>query len=503
MTHPAQSLVSRRQVCHILFRQKRKIALVFVGVMGLACALTLFMPRTYRSQAKLLVRLGRENAALDPTASFGQAPVVALPPSRENDINSALEILKSRYLLEKVVDAVGPEIILGRRAAGTSASPTEADEDTRQAAVNRLSRKLEVEAVKKSNIVALTYDGPSPDAAQVVVSRLIECYLERYAHLHRSPGARRFLAEQAERMHAQLTRTEDELRRRKDETGLVAPEEQRKSLVARLAVLDDDYLKTMAARIAAEAELKALRERLKSIAPTHVLALTQGLPDQVSAQLRGQLFNLRQKELEMAARHGPDHADVRLAHKQTAAAQAALDREIHEREQVTTGPNRTYEEGQIALLKEEALLASLKARTDELARQRDYERAALKTLNRDELAITRLQRDVELQTLQYRKYVESREQAEIDVSLESERISNISIVQPATRDADPVRPRPLLYLALAFVIALVGSFGLAVLSENLDRSLKTEEEVERVLGLSVLAALPYQRGQPANGEIRE
>lgn len=59
------------------------MAVTFAVVMTIAAVVVIFMPRAYRSQAKLFVRLGRENAALDPTASFGQSPVVAVPASRK------------------------------------------------------------------------------------------------------------------------------------------------------------------------------------------------------------------------------------------------------------------------------------------------------------------------------------------------------------------------------------------------------------------------------------
>ena len=101
----------------IAFRQKRKMTQAALAVLVLAGLWTLVSSRAYRSQAKLFVRLGRENATLDPTATVGQAPVLSVQQSRENEINTAVEILKSRVLLEKVADAVGAGAILGESPA--------------------------------------------------------------------------------------------------------------------------------------------------------------------------------------------------------------------------------------------------------------------------------------------------------------------------------------------------------------------------------------------------
>ena len=82
------------------------MALFVVTVMTAVGLYTLFGPRGYRSEAKLFLRLGRENSTLDATASFGESPVVAVPQSRETEINSIIEILKSRNLIAQVVDSL-------------------------------------------------------------------------------------------------------------------------------------------------------------------------------------------------------------------------------------------------------------------------------------------------------------------------------------------------------------------------------------------------------------
>src|SRR5712692_8666547 len=115
-----QPTTSLRDLAPVVFHHKGKVVLFFLAVMGAVTVYTLVCPRAYRSQAKLFVRLGRENATLDPMATVGQAPVVAVPQSRENEINSSVEILNSRVVLEKVIDSVGPRAILdGREPSST------------------------------------------------------------------------------------------------------------------------------------------------------------------------------------------------------------------------------------------------------------------------------------------------------------------------------------------------------------------------------------------------
>ncbi len=104
-------------------RHRKKSFTAFLLVVIIAGATAIFGPKRYHSEGLLLVRLGKENATLDSTVTMGQEPVVALPSSRDNELNSVVEILRSRAVAEKVVDLLGPDFILRHSpAAGYSRS---------------------------------------------------------------------------------------------------------------------------------------------------------------------------------------------------------------------------------------------------------------------------------------------------------------------------------------------------------------------------------------------
>ena len=54
----------------------------------------------------------------------------------------------------------------------------------------------------------------------------------------------------------------------------------------------------------------------------------------------------------------------------------------------------------------------------------------------------------------------------------------------------PVKPNIKLNIAIAFFIGLMASVGLVFVLEYLDRTIKTEEEVEKYLELPVIATIP-------------
>ena len=56
----------------------------------------------------------------------------------------------------------------------------------------------------------------------------------------------------------------------------------------------------------------------------------------------------------------------------------------------------------------------------------------------------------------------------------------------------PVKPRKLLNIAIAILIGLMGSVGLAYMFEYLDRTIKDEEDVDKYLGLPVIGLIPKE-----------
>ena len=114
MVTPASNL-SPNDLFLVLARHKAKAFLFLLFAVAAAVVGTVLFPRAYRSEGRLLLRLGWENARPDPVTTLGQSAAVAnVTQIREFEINSVVAILTSRAIIEKVVDAIGPSVILGQ-----------------------------------------------------------------------------------------------------------------------------------------------------------------------------------------------------------------------------------------------------------------------------------------------------------------------------------------------------------------------------------------------------
>ncbi|WP_223701107.1 YveK family protein [Sutcliffiella deserti] len=70
-------------------------------------------------------------------------------------------------------------------------------------------------------------------------------------------------------------------------------------------------------------------------------------------------------------------------------------------------------------------------------------------------------------------------------------VDNVSILSPAQvgENPSPVKPQPVLNMAIAMVVGLMAGVGLAFLLEYLDTSIKNEQDIEKLLGLPVLGTI--------------
>ena len=506
---------SLRDLYYVLFRNTwRMVGFFLLVVLGVSAA-TFLSPNIYRSEARILVQLGRESVSLDPTATTGQ--IMNVQRSLESEIKSELEILRSRELCEQVVDVVEPRTLLASPTEGPgSQSPRHAAQalaarirkalkprdllerlglsepvSDRDRAISKAMKQLDVQALDNSNILQITFEGRSSQVAQRIVSTLIEHYLEKHIEVHRTPGSYDFFAEQSGHLQEQLRQSESTLQQLKNETGVSSLAEHRMVLLDRIRVLEQQLGLITSDLGGSESRIAQLEETLSTVPATLVRETSVGFPNDAADTMRQRLFDLKMKERMLVENSSSDV--LNRVRRGIADAEALLQSEERTRTHVTEGISKAHEELELALLTERANLASLQSKVRIVRTQLAEARAELKPLNDAEVKLARLERQVRIQESNYNKYSDNLEQSRIDQALELGKISNISVVQPATLEPRPVRPRTIFNLAVALVLGAVGAVSLAFLRERWDHSLKTPEDVESRLRLPTLASIPRSR----------
>ncbi len=509
---------SLRDFYFVLFRQKRKVVLFFFVVMIMVIIGNMTAQEIFLSRAKLMIRIGRESVTLDPTATTGQ--VVSIGQNRENEINSEIEILKNRELLEKVVDTLGirrftgetgqktgikawlewpkaaiksvvkPLLVSIKAALGSKPTdPEEAAFKEKIEVVKEIEKHLDVNAVKKSNIIEIAYQAPSSLLAHDVLQTLVDLYLDKHISVYRTAGSYRFFKEQTAQLRSAIEKTEQQIKELKDRYGMASLSDQKRVLVDRIGTLQQELERTRFAKAASQARVQELKRSLATLPRTLVVQKVTGSPRSVNADLRKRIYELRMKEQELLSTFTENSIQVQEIRRQIKEAEAML-RSSGERPQVTEGANPAYQRVQINLLDEETKLAALRAKSKALAEQLEETTREVKKLNEVEIRLKELLRELETQKNNYRKYSESLEQTRIDQALEMEKISNISVVQPATFPVRPIRPNKRMNLLIGLMLGILGGVALAFLAEHQDHTIKRPEDVDQYLQVPVVGSVP-------------
>lgn len=507
MTPSTQSLVEPSEIAAAFWRYRRRV-LIFVLLVAV-CTVTavLFLPRQYGSESQLFVRVGRESVGLDPTATTGQTMTVQT--NREIEVQSVLQLLNSRGILEQVVDKVGAEKILvdpnpnfvtsfwshlsnmkGRLAtamAGESDVPLE--EIQRESARELLDDSVKCSVAKNSTVITVSARARSPQLAQEITSALVDTYLYEHARIHRTAGSEEFFKAQADRIGTDLQETLSRLRDTKNQHGFVTIEGQLALIEAHKSEIEKERLRNSRMLAESESSYRSLLDALTD-QDALVLASREERPSEAADTMRDTLFELEMKEQEYLSKFTADHPLMQSVSMQVKEARKIHDKVKSFREEPTYAVNPTRQKLEQDLVTAKTRVESLKALDESLSAQEEELLAKLQEVNEQALHIGLLEREAEMLAGNYETYVSNLEQARIDGALQQQQITNVNVAQPASISHRPVSPHNLILLALGGVIALGGSFGLVLGSERINQRLRTAEELEEGLSIPVLMTLP-------------
>jgi uncharacterized protein involved in exopolysaccharide biosynthesis len=475
-----------RDVVAIGFRHKRVMILCFLGVACGVLLSSIFLPTKYRAETKLLVKRDR----LDPVVSPEQnAPLVYHDTVGEEEINSEVELIQSQDVLQKVVSTCGLD---KPRLLARLVHPGETQQNRTDRAVMQLRSDLQLEVVKKTNIIDIAYESHNPKLAQQVLATLDQAYLDKHLEVHHPGGQVQFFEQEAERYQKEMLAAEEQLSKFAGQQNGVAPTTMRDMVLQKLADFSgqlDTTRSSIAETKRRVAELEAQSHTTPSRLTTQV---KKGENVQVMENLKATLMTLENKRTELLTKYQPNYPLVQEADKEIADTKAALAREeLTPPTEETTDQNTIYNWIGSELAKAKADLSGLEARQSSLTNVVDQYKAQARQLEEQGIQQGDLMRTAKADEANYLLYTKKKEEARIDDELNRTRILNVSIAQAPTIPSLPTRS-PLIFAVVACLLGVAVSMGVVFTLDYADQSFRTPSEVLRELRIPVLAAVPLQ-----------
>jgi uncharacterized protein involved in exopolysaccharide biosynthesis len=480
--------VGLRDVTAVLFRQRRLLISSFGVIFLLALVLSGALSPSYEADMKILVRHGR----MDPVVtSQSNAPQQVMQEEiTDSELNSEVELLNSRDLLRKVVIA---NKLQTRQRSWLSAFDQPKEEVQIARAVRDLGKHLKVDPLRKTNIIAVSYESSDPDLAARVLNSLGNLYLEKHLQVHRPSGEFTFFDQETAELRRGLDTAEGHLNDFTREHGVVSAPYERDLTLQKASELEASLAQTQASIAETEQRIAVLGQQTASIPPRLTTQLRTSDNPQLLQQIKSTLLTLELKRSELLSKFEPTYPLVVEVEKQIRETQAmiAAEKDAPVRDE-TTDQNPTYQWVKAELAKARTELSGLKARAAAnqvaLANYREGARSLQKAavVQQDLLRTAKTEED------NYLLYLRKQEEARINDALDARGILNVAIADPATT---PVLPaRSLLYYGfLCLCLAVGGSAGLAFVGDFFDPSFRTPQDVSTLLDLPVLASIPKER----------
>jgi uncharacterized protein involved in exopolysaccharide biosynthesis len=510
--------LSRRDIVRKLFRRRWLILSIFLPVVIVVTAGSFLVFPRYEATAKILLR--RERAALYFSPNESSRPQIS-EEIREEDLNSEIELLSSRSLLEAVVrqhqlDARPPcpsvhsqdgllhqvRVLLCRpwyklwRLSETLISGQSASDRTNSApqrieqALLTLEKNLEIVPIKKSSLILVHYRDRDPVLAAQVVKSLIDHFEAKHVQLYQTGGAYKLFHSETATRRDRLRQSEEALQDFQQAAKIADSGRQKEQSLIRLADFEAS-LKATEADIEATHEKIAVLENQLAAQPKRIAAETRIVQNEALSSIKAKLMELEVERSELQTIFKPGYSQLHDIDRKIQQAKRIIANEsaTHIQEQSTQN-NPIYQTLESDLLQAKTTLASLEGRKRELQQQVHDYRQASQRFSELEIEVERLKREVRVNEEAYLAYVKREEAARFADAMDRHRIANISVAEPAYVPLKPVAPRKKLNVLLALVLGSSAGLAMASLAEYLDHTFQTREEVERHLGLPVLASIP-------------
>jgi len=312
--------------------------------------------------------------------------------------------------------------------------------------------------------------------------------MDKHLAMHRPGDAFAFFKQEAARYKQELEGIESQLASFGQEEQLVTDGTEKEIGVRKL----NDYKASLLDTRTATAEVQARIRQLEALSKTTSRRTVRSIrtaPNESLKDLQNQLVTLQMKQTEMQSKFTDTYRPLQDLNKQIddiknniAEAQKAPMVEQ------TTDTNPTDDWIKVELAKARSELASLQAGTNATEKAVQEYRSMVLDLDQKNMKRADLVRAQKAAEEKYLLYQRKEEEARIEEELDKQRIVNVAI---AEEPSVPVLPEPApIPLKFGFVLAGLLSFGIGFATDFYDRSIRTPDEIERYLGVPVLAAMP-------------
>jgi polysaccharide biosynthesis transport protein len=476
-----------KHVLSVLVRRRWVILGAFIPIFAAVALYTLRQPKVYEASASMIIEVAAPHVLDSQVQDVSDSATSGYWWSREYT-ETQFKVIMSRAVSERVVEKLGLDRDPSFLGVEGVADPKRRDEFMKQIdAATLLQSKISVIPVKDSRIARIVLEDSSPQRAALLANEVAEAYIAETLglRLKTSESANRWLEDRLAELEQKSKHSELAVYDfKKDADMLTTSLEDRASMISQRLNAYNGALTEVRTRIAGlRARVEALK-RLHSSAddpknPEWSAVLSSAPEKSLVSELRLRYFTERNDCSTLTERYLSDHPKMVACQDRLKSARADLVAELNN-----------------IVRSAEAEQFEAEARERNLNGLLEAAKAEAFVVNKKQIEFDSLKREADNNQRLYDMVLKRLKDTELSGML---RTSNARILDSARPAFTPVRPKVQSSLLLGFMLALVGSLGLAFLLEQLDNTINSQVDVEERVGLPFLGfvpRLPEAKGKP-------
>ena len=442
-----------------MWRRHWKLTLLVTSsCIALAGLISHLLPHRYESEMKFLVNNERADMVITSGANPSPAPPAEV---NETEVNSEIELLRSRDILERIVLDHGLYLPFERNAAGMPSRKSI------ERATDKLNKALSVSAMRKTNIIDVTYGDTDPNSAIGVLQDIGQRYLAAHLVAHSAPGTEEFFRVQVFHFAKELMVARTALSDFHRTTQLFSMPEQQSALIQRLATVSAQ-LTDVTAQIHVQDNRLIESDRQLSGVPERVVTQVRQTSDQLALQqVEPMLAQLENRRIELNTKFKSSDRLVRELDEQIANTHKEVEHLRTDRmEEKTTDLDALHQSIKAEAAKSRIDLTGLATQRVELEHMRQELLRQLNSLDRAYIQEQELERSEKEAQDNLTVYTHRLDEASLAQALDRDKFSNVVMIEKPVASPIAISPNLPLNLAAGLIVGVLLSLGLVLLAES-------------------------------------
>jgi len=445
-----------KEILSIIFRRKKEAGIFAISMILIPMSIAYIVTPKYESSASFLLTPGRFKKPFLPNERDSQTGFVQL--SME-DVASEVEMMLSRPVVEKVV-AINRLDVFPEPGEGEIVKKIiynilkginqfliminlKANMPDFEIAVQKFINDVDIEYVKRTNIITVEWDGYSPQQAQNVINTFIQEYIKQHIRVHGNAQAFDVIKNEVDEYYQQLSDMEQNIE-------AVKTKQQSYDIDKERLLALDMFL-----------QAKSRYESLLDVDENNLVGTNLGLysDDPTMVELLNELVAAKVLALDLNSKYGKEDRKTITNQKKISELQAII-KSNHLKNIESWRERKIKYENRVSLL--------------------DKTKLQLDSMNRQLAGI--LDR--------YQTSLQKYNEALISNAMDVGNIASVRVVEYATVNTTPSFPKKILLLIISVFFAIFGGIATAFAAEKSYSRISTLKDLEESTGLPVLFSWP-------------